>query len=454
MALLFNGVDQGLTSSLSTLCQNTSQCALMAWINIQSFPALSGGIIQIDTNPPTAASRINLLLLSNGALRIGGRAPDSQSTISSIDSSTLLSLNTWYHVVGMIDFTSRTGYIYINGVLSATIGTLTFTNSITDNTSSYASNLGSNETNSDEFCNIIIEDARVYHSILTASEIQTIYACKGTDSIFSNMQARWLLVGDINSSTRSVQNINTSNIINASSTSNSSSITQAYTIPAGTNLTLIVAVTALSNNSGRVLASNVTFNGAGMTQIASVRTTSSNYKGVSLWYLSVTTGTSGNIVATWNGSSTSKTLFACTLVNSSGYAENSVTAYNNTRATTASLVTYSDCALVISACSSGGGYTMSTIGTNHILDSTIIAGTSAGAIGQISVPIASTVSGIGFISTPTTSGQALILASFPPSAIDAQITELSNNEIVCTCNNGPIYTTSNLKFRRYSYNRT
>jgi hypothetical protein len=449
MGLLFNGVNQGLNTSLSSLAQNVSQCTLMAWINIKSFPSVSGGIIQINVNSSVTSSRINLLLLSNGALRIGGRAADSMPSISSVDSTSVLSLNTWYHVVGMINYATATGYIYIDGVQSSTTGTLSFTASVTDNTSSYASNLGSDENNTQEFCNLIIEDARVYHRVLNSSEIQTIYACRGIDSIKQDLQCRWLLVSAEDEALGSFGPISIENVQNASSTSNSSSITlSSYTVPDGSNLVLVVATTAEDGSVSGSTASSVTFNGNSLSNIDSINTTTSNYVGVSLWSKTVNPGEVGNIVVTFGGKNRNKTVFACTLINAQNVVETSNISYNNSGTTTTGLTTNTDQDLVVTACANKDGNEMSVVGDGHTLDSTITAGGHAGAIGHIIVSPAASISGIGFTASPTPSGEALVIAAFKSVVNEEQLTELSNNEYVATAFNVPVYKTSNLVFRR------
>jgi hypothetical protein len=449
MALLFNGTNQGLNTSSNSLAQNVSQCTCMAWIYVPAFPSVSGGIIQINTNSTSTSSRINLLLLNNGALRIGGRASDSMPTISSVDSVSVVTRNAWYHVVGMIDYATETGYIYINGVQSTTTGVLSFTASVTDNTSSYAFNLGSDENNIGEFCNVAIDDARVYHRVLSESEIQTIYACKGTDSVVQDLQTRWMLVGPENETPGTIGTISIANVDNASSTSNSSSLTlSSYTAPVGSNLVLVVAATAESTNSGRVLASNISFNGTNLTQIASVRTTTSSYNGVSLWSRSITSGESGDIVVDWSGNNSRKTMFAYVLINAQSTVEATATSFSNTGITTTGLTTISDGSVVVTACANEDGFALTAVGTNHVVDSTLVASTHAGAIGHVNVPVASSITGIGFTASPVPNGEALVLAAFAPSRVDGQITELSNNEIVGTALNGPIYQSNFLKFRR------
>jgi hypothetical protein len=452
MAVLLNGINQGLNASATSLAQNVTQCTLMAWINVQSFPSVSGGIVQVNTNSTGTSSRINLLLLNSGAIRIGGRAPDSMPTITSIDSTaTITATNTWFHIVGILDFANSVGYLYINGVQSATTGALVFSAAVTDNTSSYAVNLGSDENNTGEWCNVIIDDARVYHRILTDNEIQTIYACQGSDEIVQDLQARWFMYGDENQNIGDVSTISISNVRNTSSISSGSSLTlSSYAVPVGSSLILVVAATAEGTNSGRVMASNISFNGTNLTNATAVRTTSSPYNGVSLWYMSVASGATGNIIVTWSGNNSRKTVFAMTLVNAQSTLGATATSFSNTGVTTTGLTTSVDSSLVVTACANEDGYVMTTVGTNHTLNSSIVADVHAGAIGNVTVPVAGAISGIGYTASPTPGGEALVLAEFNPVIIPGQIEDLTNNKYLLTALNNPKYVSTLLRTRASS----
>ena len=452
MAIQFNGVNQGLLTSTTSLAQNVAQCSLAAWVNFVDFTTGTGdvgnGIIQINGNGTTVASRINFLALSAGTLHIGGRSPDSGAYQSIVSTATLTS-GVWYHVVGMLDFSANIGYIYINGVQSGTTGTLAFTQAITDNTTSYASNLGSNELNTGEFSNASIDDARVYHRLLTDNEIQTIYACRGTDVINYGLQARWLPIGTENEVIGTYGTISVSTTRTASATSTGSTLSSAaYTAPVGSNLVLCVAGTGEGTNSGRVLPTAITFNGNALTLRAEIRNIASNYCGVGLWSKSVTSGESGTITITWAGNNSRRTLVAYTLIGAQDVVEASATAYNGSGAVTTGLTTITDGAMVVTAGAIGDGLTMSAAGTNHTQDATIIASSHAGAIGHVPVATAGTITGIGFSTSPAPGNMEVVLAAFTPAMVEGTIKELSDNQYLGTAKNAPKYTTSFLKYRR------
>lgn len=364
-----------------------------------------------------------------------------------VDTTTTIALNTWYHMVGVRDATAGNQRIYLNGVLEATN-----TNIATIETVVNQMQLGETLGWPGEGFIGTMDDLRVYDRVLDADEIQTIYACKGSDTIVYGLQARWLFVGPEDGVIGGTKLINIENVQNASSTSSGSSLSFSYTVPSGDDLVLIVAATAEGNNSGYVLASNIAFNGNNMTNVNSRRTTASPYNGVSLWQKTVTAGESGNIVVTWSGNNDRKTAYAYVLTNAKAPEDVDAMSYSNTGETTSNLTTITDGSMVVTACASEDGYQMIAVGTSHVADSSVAAGAHAGAIGHSYVLSAGTISGIGFTSSPTANGQALVLAAFSP-VTNSVTEELSNNEFVGTSVNSPTYQSTFLKFRRSLYTR-
>lgn len=361
--------------------------------------------------------------------------------------TTTIELNTWYHMVGVRDSSSGLQYIYLNGILenSNAIGAIdTVVNQF---------QIGETLSWPGQGFIGILDDIRIYDRALSASEIQTIYSCRSSDTITYGLQARWMFVGPESKRMVSSSAISINNVKNISSSSSGSSITLAYTVQTGSNLVLVVAATAEDNVSSRVIASGVSFNGNALTNIQSVATTTSLYNGVSLWRKSVTSGESGNIVVTWSNNNDQRILFVCTLENAQNTVEASAISFNNSGITTTGLTTLSDNSLVITACANKDGYVMTALGSNHVVDSTKVASSHAGAIGHVQVQTASIITGIGFTASPTPTGEALILAAFPPIEVGDQIIELSNNEFVGTVVSDPMYYNSFLKNKRSLYSR-
>jgi PKD repeat protein len=120
-ALSFNGasyVDLGNPSTLRL----TGSMTLSAWINIDANPGDDAAIVaklgtagwQLKTSPDTGVRTAAIQISSNGSNSIQRY------------SSTVLALNTWYHIAGVYDAAARTLSVYVNGnldngVLSGTV---------------------------------------------------------------------------------------------------------------------------------------------------------------------------------------------------------------------------------------------------------------------------------------------------------------------------------------------
>lgn len=100
-------------------------------------------------------------------------------------STTVVTINTWYHVTATVDAT-KFGQIFINGVLEGS-GTSA------DSPTGTIFSIGNRDSVANQSCNGVMEDIRVYTRVLSANEITTIYACRGSDHIFYGLQNRWLL---------------------------------------------------------------------------------------------------------------------------------------------------------------------------------------------------------------------------------------------------------------------
>lgn len=101
-------------------------------------------------------------------------------------STTAPVINTWYHIAATVT-PAKFGQIYVNGVLE---GSGTSADNPTGTTLSLGNRSGAP---ANQCANGVMEDIRVYTRVLTATEIETIYACRGSDNIVFGLQNRWLL---------------------------------------------------------------------------------------------------------------------------------------------------------------------------------------------------------------------------------------------------------------------
>jgi hypothetical protein len=418
------------------ILQPTANFTLMCWFyatDLSTYKMIIGREDNTGTNPGYH--------LEINASQKGGFHGDNGTIM--VFTNTTIVLNTWYHMVGVRDTVTGNQRIYLNGVLenSAAYGTLS--NVIA------TFRIGRPEPWPTQGFIGLMDDARFYNRVLDDDEIATIYACRGCDSILYGLQGRWLLSEGAKDQIVGIpSNIDVNNPQSAQSRSTGSSITLAYTAPTGNNLVLVVAGTAEGTNTARVIPTSVTFNGNNLTLAAQTRTTVSAYNGVGLWGKQVTSGETGNIVVSWAGSNSRRTVMACVLNNATGEVEAASTAFSNTGEVTAGITTLSDGSMLVTACANEDGFAMTTVGTNHTLITTLVAGGAhAGALGNIPVDTAGSITGIGFTASPTPNGEALVVAAFSPINT---VTELSNNEYTGMAYNRPTYGETFLKIRRFS----
>lgn len=102
-------------------------------------------------------------------------------------SATNLTTNTRIHIVATCDRGGTNVHnIYFNGVLDATAAG-------SNNTASSGTfGIGTRNGLSSGMAGTM-EDLRMYNRVLAVSEIETIYACKGSDNIVNGLVGHWLL---------------------------------------------------------------------------------------------------------------------------------------------------------------------------------------------------------------------------------------------------------------------
>src|SRR5581483_1181417 len=168
-ALSLNGtnayVDMGTPPSLTT----TGSMTWEAWVYPTTTPADDGQIAslsddsagwQFKTTPDTVLRTFGIAV----SAAVGPRVQRY--------SSTQVSLNTWYHVAGVYNSTSRTLDIYVNGVLDD--GTLKGTVPASQVLPSGQSvNVGRRTGGSGYYYGGRVDDLRIYNRALSAAEVQS-----------------------------------------------------------------------------------------------------------------------------------------------------------------------------------------------------------------------------------------------------------------------------------------
>lgn len=198
MALTLIGTTEGINLPLSTVTKNRSALTGMAWVRARTWNsgAANNKVFGYSIGTNATNSRFTLIALgaSPGQLQVGGRALDADSQ-RTLNSPTVLSTNVWHHVVGIIDYATNFGYIYIDGVLD-TAGAVSgaFGATSTENTNSLSTGIGVREGGAgQQGIDGLIDDFRLYSGILGPAVIQTIYTGRGADGINTNLLHRYPL---------------------------------------------------------------------------------------------------------------------------------------------------------------------------------------------------------------------------------------------------------------------
>ena len=138
---------------------------MSAWVKAAANPPDDGQIVakaddvsgwQLKTSPDT------------GPHTFGVRVAGATNTFARRYSTTVRSLNVWYHVAGVYNASARTLDIYVNGVLDN--GTLNGTIPASQINSAVNVNIG--RRSGGFYFNGVIDDVRVYNRALSQAEIQ------------------------------------------------------------------------------------------------------------------------------------------------------------------------------------------------------------------------------------------------------------------------------------------
>jgi hypothetical protein len=165
-ALSFNGSTDYVDLGNPTLLQITGSTTWSAWVKAAANPADDGQIIaksdastgwQLKTSPDTGPQTFAVAV--SGA--VGSRVQRYSTTVRS--------LNVWYHVAGVYNATAGTLDIYVNGVrdngvLSGTVPASQVNSTVNVNIGRRSGGLNFNG---------IIDDVRIYNRALSQQEIQT-----------------------------------------------------------------------------------------------------------------------------------------------------------------------------------------------------------------------------------------------------------------------------------------
>jgi glucose/arabinose dehydrogenase/chitodextrinase len=166
-AVAFDGSNDYVNLGNPTALQITGSITINAWIYSTTFPFDDAAIVskrgsngfQLDTT------------IDRGPRGIGFKLTSSSGSNMMRYGATAMQTNTWYHVAGVYNATTRTMHVYLNGILDdgALVGTVT----ASQQNSSLNVNIGKRAGQAGyEFAGPI-DDVRIYNRALTQAEIQT-----------------------------------------------------------------------------------------------------------------------------------------------------------------------------------------------------------------------------------------------------------------------------------------
>ena len=169
-ALSFNGTSSYVDLGNPALLQIAGSTTVSAWVKAAANPADDGQIVaksddntgwQLKTSPDTGPETFGMAVSTGSNTRIQRY------------STTVRSLNTWYHVAGVDDASAQTLSIYVNGVLDN--GTLSGVVPSSQVNSGVNVNIGrrSPGTWGGFYFNGVVDEVRIYNRALTQAEIQT-----------------------------------------------------------------------------------------------------------------------------------------------------------------------------------------------------------------------------------------------------------------------------------------
>lgn len=179
-ALSFDGVNDTVNlPANSTLVSGISTATVSLWVKLNSAPGLSPSIFSysIDNSgnggSPTASSRLAIDMNTSRQVICGGRSDDGE-LFYSVLTNNALDVGVWYLITCTVSFPSDSVQVYFNGALQTTTGTIAFGDSLTDTTPSTNAAIGSSDTGAAGFFPGVIDDVRLYHRVLSTSEITSL----------------------------------------------------------------------------------------------------------------------------------------------------------------------------------------------------------------------------------------------------------------------------------------
>lgn len=167
MAVTFSGSNYLTTVGSVPAYDNVS---FAFWINYAS----------VTNAPILGISNTYELTILTGTLR-----NQLHATTQGLATVSTFTAGVWTHIVATCNRVGNATAIYWNGVLDASGATV--------NTTATAGTLAIGTRGTGAGANATMEDVRMYNRVLSVAEIETIYACRGSDNIWNGLVGYWPL---------------------------------------------------------------------------------------------------------------------------------------------------------------------------------------------------------------------------------------------------------------------
>ena len=183
----FNGTSDYINCGNPTALQITGNLSISAWVKFDNATAASDWFVAKDDNGGGAGRSYMLNRLNTGKIRFAIQ----RSSLKSVQSSTVLSSDTWYHVVGVNDGTDLK--VYINGSLDNT--TAGDGGAIDNGNSDFT--LGANEIPGGYLAGSL-DQVAIFDYALSGDDITTLYGSgtPGNPMSLANLPVAYYPLGD------------------------------------------------------------------------------------------------------------------------------------------------------------------------------------------------------------------------------------------------------------------
>ncbi|MFA5102634.1 MAG: DUF2341 domain-containing protein [Candidatus Thermoplasmatota archaeon] len=150
---------------------------MAAWVKRASGQVdVAGTVLFIDTGVAATSARLLLSVNNDGTVSVKARS-NLESPLPTFTSIETIPVDTWTHIVGVVNLTSDTALIYINGQLSRS-GTLAFVDPSFATTTCTNAGIGGIYTSTVYSYKGMIDESAIFTRVLSPTEIQELYLGK------------------------------------------------------------------------------------------------------------------------------------------------------------------------------------------------------------------------------------------------------------------------------------